>query len=248
MKKLHRIKNNSDFIKLIAEKAAEYSIHPKIDEWADKIVGNETDDIKKIAKLYIFVRDRVKYNKDPVAVKVSGEVIKDFFRHPKVILERIEKNKFTSGDCDDKTLLLASLLLNRGYPVRIVGAEILKDGAKNIINHTYLEVKVKDKWYPLEPSSKTLKPFTQMPNVIPLIRVYPPVLSPSVSQEIISPTLVNIVKGARDFVKSFRENLEESAKKAGIQLERKKTINEVLSNPGSWIVLLFGIFLGRAIK
>ena len=173
------INNNLDFIKLMARRAGQFATNEKVDQFSEKywlqgkalaifnvIQGAVTGDATRLRG--------VKYVRDPVVM--------DTLRWPNVLIERIEKNGRAAGDCDCKTMLLASCLMNRGYPVRFIAAHLIQPKEtrtdRKAINHVYLEFKDvygtdKDKWLPVEPSSKNgMAIGTRAPNVIDLYRVY----------------------------------------------------------------------------
>ena len=160
------IRNNLDFIKFIASIAGEKATNEKVDQWAEKLKTPEA--------IFEFVQTQVKYTRDPITM--------DTIRHPQVLLERVERHGVTYADCDCKSTLLASLLLNRGYPVRFIAAHIILPGETSKdyykINHTYLEFRdvygaTPDKWIALEPSAKkVVKMGYVATNVIDIYRVY----------------------------------------------------------------------------
>ena len=86
----------------------------------------------EVSMLHRFVRDRVRYVRDPRGVeKVQS---------PKRTLE------MASGDCDDKATLLAALLESIGFTTRYVALGF-KDGP---YSHVILEVRLGTRWLPLE--------------------------------------------------------------------------------------------------
>lgn len=95
----------------------------------------------EIHALFYFVRDRIKYLRDPVD------------------LERVQDAKRTlqlgTGDCDDKCVLLATLLASIGYLPRFTVQS--QDGVD--FDHVYVEV-LDDQagsWIPLDPTADCLK-------------------------------------------------------------------------------------------
>lgn len=54
--------------------------------------------------------------------------------------------KQRSGDCDDKSILLASLLESIGYPTRFVAV----GHQPGVYSHVYVEVRPMGKWIALE--------------------------------------------------------------------------------------------------
>jgi hypothetical protein len=86
----------------------------------------------EINALYSFVRDRIRYVRDIRNVETLHTA------------DRVLANK--QGDCDDKSVLLASLLESLGHKTRFVAV-----GFKAAdFNHVYVEVYVNGKWLPLE--------------------------------------------------------------------------------------------------
>lgn len=83
--------------------------------------------------LHRFVRDRIRYVKD-----VDG-------------IETLQTPQATlglgQGDCDDKAVLLATLLQMLGHPVRFVAVAV---GDNPNFSHVYIETKVGPNWYAAE--------------------------------------------------------------------------------------------------
>lgn len=130
---------NDDFLKYLADLCLKFSVNKVVDEFA-----KELNDVKSI---FEFCRSEYKYEKDPV----NYEKI----QLPDLVITMYKNKKKIGGDCDDKVLLLGSLLLNRGYKIRLVGAHYTKGGGNvNDINHVYLEYFDNDtkKWIPLDPA------------------------------------------------------------------------------------------------
>ena len=88
--------------------------------------------MKEIEALQRFVRDKVRYVKDPVGLELV--------QIPQRTLEAGQ------GDCDDKATLLAALLMATGKPARFVAL-----GFKGMpFSHVLVEVRAGTKWIPLE--------------------------------------------------------------------------------------------------
>jgi Transglutaminase-like superfamily len=98
------------------------------------------DAIGEIHALFYFVRDRIKYVRDPID------------------LERVQDAARTlqlkTGDCDDKCVLLASLLASIGYLPRFTVQS--QDG--HDFDHVYVEVfdDQAGEWIPLDPTADCL--------------------------------------------------------------------------------------------
>ena len=87
----------------------------------------------EIASLYKFVRDEIRYVKDPRGVEMV--------QTPRAIL------RTKAGDCDDKSTLLASLLESLGHATRFVAVGF----APGRYSHVYIEVRRRNgSWVPLE--------------------------------------------------------------------------------------------------
>jgi len=95
------------------------------------------DRVGEIVALHAFVRDSIRYTNDPLDMELV--------RTPRAILE------MGVGDCDDKSILLASLLRSIGRPSRYVAIEM--KGLAGY-SHVYVETPLGKRWIPLE----TIKP------------------------------------------------------------------------------------------
>src|SRR6266571_6606852 len=85
-----------------------------------------------VRALHSFVRDRIRYVNDVRGVETV--------QFPERTLQ------FKAGDCDDKTVLLASMLEALGFKTRLhaVGFQ------PGVLSHVYPEVKLGNIWVPLE--------------------------------------------------------------------------------------------------
>jgi transglutaminase-like putative cysteine protease len=79
-----------------------------------------------------WVRDNIRYVQDPEDIELV--------QTPEKTLE------FGAGDCDDKSTLLAALLLSIGHPARFVAVGF--DG--DPFSHVLVESKIADSWVPCE--------------------------------------------------------------------------------------------------
>jgi transglutaminase-like putative cysteine protease len=88
--------------------------------------------------LFRFVRDRIRYAKDPVGI--------EDLQSPRFTLEN------RTGDCDDKATLLASLLLAIGHPAdvrfRVIGTHPLSEQ----FSHVYVVVNANGRRIALDPT------------------------------------------------------------------------------------------------
>src|SRR5277367_438602 len=88
----------------------------------------------EVCALFEWVRDKITYRKDPTGIeRVSG---------PEGTL------RYRVGDCDDKVVLLSSLLAVMGHEPRFA---VISYGGRNW-NHVYVEARVNGKWLALDPT------------------------------------------------------------------------------------------------
>jgi transglutaminase-like putative cysteine protease len=106
---------------------------------ASNLVRNlpQYDRVGEITALHAFVRDAIRYTSDPLDTELV--------RTPRAILE------MGVGDCDDKSILLSSLLRCIGHPSRYVAIEL--EGLAGY-SHVYVEAPIGRQWVGLE----TIKP------------------------------------------------------------------------------------------
>jgi transglutaminase-like putative cysteine protease len=108
--------------------------HPHIFTLARRLIANvpQKDWAGEARAIHKFVRDKIRYVKDVAGVETV--------QTPEKTLE------FRSGDCDDKSILVASLLQSIGHPVRfvVVGPE------PNKFTHVYVETKIGRRWVAVE--------------------------------------------------------------------------------------------------
>lgn len=96
----------------------------------------------EIQALYQFVRDRIRYVRDIRGVETLHTA------------DRILENK--QGDCDDKSILLASLLESLGFVTRLTAVgfsrpkKLFGQPVATGYSHVLPEVLVKGAWIPLE--------------------------------------------------------------------------------------------------
>lgn len=86
----------------------------------------------EVRKIHAFVRDQIRYVQDINGVETIHSADK--------VLE------FQSGDCDDKCILLASMLESIGHPTKFVAVGF----QPGIFSHVYVETKIGNTWIPLE--------------------------------------------------------------------------------------------------
>ena len=89
---------------------------------------NQKDYACEAAALHQFVRDSIRYVQDPIDV--------ERIQSPDKTLE------LAAGDCDDKAILLASLLESIGHPTRFIAIGF----EPGVFSHVYVETKIGDVW------------------------------------------------------------------------------------------------------
>lgn len=93
------------------------------------------DELSEITALFDFVRDHVRYVRDPHGVESLCD--------PRMTLQRMV------GDCDDQTALLCALFEAVGYPSRFVMAAYNTPG---IYEHVYCQVFACGEWIDCDPT------------------------------------------------------------------------------------------------
>lgn len=121
-------------LKLMSQMVKAGRVSPIIREKAVSLTRYlpQKDWFGEIKAIYQFVRDNIRYVRDINGVETIHTAEK--------ILEQ------GAGDCDDKSILLASLLETIGHPTRFVAIGF----APGKFRHVFVETKVGDKWLVLE--------------------------------------------------------------------------------------------------
>jgi len=117
-------------------------------EFTNNIVSEipEKDFMKEAQILYEWVRDNIRYVKDPLGQETVYSAEKTLG------LEK-QNNKWIlngrmAGDCDCQCIVLASMLKSIGMPTRFVA---IKTPMKpTSYSHVYAEVSINNKWYPMD--------------------------------------------------------------------------------------------------
>lgn len=124
---------------------------------SDDIVEYYAKKLRTPERMYLFVRDRLVY---------TPEEQIDYWATPRSVLLNMDKNGNAYGDCDDASILLSSLLWNRGYKNKIVLAELPnKGGFFKSVGHMYVILSKKNgQEVKLDPTCKKCK-FGQFPVV-----------------------------------------------------------------------------------
>lgn len=119
----------------------QYTGHPMLMEWASD-----------------FLRDYKVPARDPYALaqaiqRYSQDHITFMRERPERFASPLRTIQWGFGDCDDKTILIASVLRSFRVPVRATFVRYVvpkPDGSARRISHVYPEVKIKGQWLALE--------------------------------------------------------------------------------------------------
>ncbi|HEX75947.1 MAG TPA: transglutaminase domain-containing protein [Dehalococcoidia bacterium] len=111
-----------------------------------RIVEDAASDKEEITHIFNYVRDNIKYIKDPRYTQLDF----DYIQSPSQTLDR------GAGDCDDHSVLLASLLESVGYSTRLCFVDT--DGKEPLeADHMNVIVTIDNAEYILEATCKTCK-------------------------------------------------------------------------------------------
>ena len=112
----------------------DWRARPEIRSLAESIISGlqEKDFAGEVRALHAWVRDSIRYTNDVNEVET--------LKTPDLILSS------GMGDCDDKAILLATLLESAGHPARFVAVGFEPDN----FSHVYVESKIGAAWVALE--------------------------------------------------------------------------------------------------
>lgn len=96
------------------------------------------DFARELATLFAFVRDRIRFTRDPVGVEL--------LQGARYTLER------GAGDCDDKATLLAALLESIGHPAELRFRAIGVRPGSPQFSHVYVVARLGGREIPLDPT------------------------------------------------------------------------------------------------
>lgn len=111
--------------------------------------GGRKDSLEVLAALVKWVRDHWTFRRDPVHV----ELVKT----PERLLTELKSRDMMIGDCDDASVLIASLTTALGYPSRFVVLQ-RKKSAKSY-DHIYVETFADGRWHSLDGVALGREPF-----------------------------------------------------------------------------------------
>lgn len=122
-------------LRLMRAAIARCRIDPAIIQAAHAIIylEPERDEWAEARALFDYVRDRVRYVRDVYGLETLTS--------PEKVLQR------QTGDCDDQTALLCSLLESVGFPTRLVMGAF--QGPE--FDHVYCQVQINGEWIDADP-------------------------------------------------------------------------------------------------
>lgn len=122
-------------LKLMRKITRQYKTDPAIRQIALRVVQGcpERDWQCEITRLFEAVRDQIRYVRDVRGVETIATPMRTL--------------NWQQGDCDDKAVLLATLLESIGHPTRFVA---LKFNGQRDFSHVLLETRTGRGWLPLD--------------------------------------------------------------------------------------------------
>jgi len=114
-------------------------LNPLVRQKATEIVSSlptQKDWFAQIRALHQFVRDRIYYVRDINGVETIREA-------DRVLIDGV-------GDCDDKAVLLASMLESVGHPARFAALGFSPGEFHHVLVETQISKPPREKWLPLE--------------------------------------------------------------------------------------------------
>lgn len=122
-------------LRIMSKITKQYKANPLVRELALRLTAglNQKDWRGEVTRIHDFVRDRIRYIKD--------------IRGIETIHTPVELLKSRQGDCDDKSILAASLLEAIGHPTRFVAVGFNKNGT---YSHVFTQTKIGNNWVTLE--------------------------------------------------------------------------------------------------
>ena len=142
-------------LKTMRELARGGKSNPAVFDLSRNIVKKlpQKDWAKEVSAVYQWVRDNIRYVRDPRNIET--------LHTPQKILE------YGQGDCDDQSILLASLLETLGHPARFVAVGFVP----GTYSHVYVETKIGNRWIPLDATMAKWKPGQKPNNITNYLRV-----------------------------------------------------------------------------
>lgn len=120
--------NLSDLTYWLRTYVEEGTIDPNVRLVAEQAIQNAQDRGDRIEAIFDFVHDTFPYIEDPID--------EELFRHPKLFAREYLGGQILGGDCDDHSMLTASMLRSIGIDARIILIDTDGDGR---VDHAFAE-------------------------------------------------------------------------------------------------------------
>lgn len=122
------------------------STSPHIRSMAVSVVLHYKTDIEKARAIFQTIQSRMRYVRDNATMETLSSA--------DLQVRNFVSSGFANGDCDDHVILLGSLLVSIGYPVRIVTVRVRSGFGP--FDHVYLEALVRGVWIPMDATNKRM--------------------------------------------------------------------------------------------
>lgn len=121
-------------LKLMSKLVKHYKMSPVVREFALALTNHvlQKDFKGEVIALHAFVRDQIRYVKDIKGVET--------------VQSPVQTLRLGAGDCDDKSVLVASLLEALGHPTRFVAVGF----SSSSLSHVLVQTKLGSKWISVE--------------------------------------------------------------------------------------------------
>lgn len=106
----------------------------------------EKDSLGEVTALYEWVRDHVRFVRDPVGV--------EYVQTPAYLLRQIAREGAAAGDCDDASVLFAALAETAGYATKFR----VQAPSGDTFKHVLVDVRIGGKWVSFDPSQRSHGP------------------------------------------------------------------------------------------
>jgi len=126
---------------LMASAIVQSGKNPLVRDWATKMIKDvpQKDEWGEAEAIYHFVQNHSRYVKDPQGTEM--------LQSPLVAFDYWNRGIVWSGDCDDFSILILSLLKSIGYKVGLRAASY---NPKGTLQHVYGMVELYHQWYPVD--------------------------------------------------------------------------------------------------
>ena len=128
------IKGNLDTVEVMKKMARDYSRHPLVKRLATNILHHQKIPshhyLQEARAIGTFVQKHIRYVKDPVGT--------ESLQAPDMMIRMMQDAGYAMGDCDDMSLLIASLLMSIG--IRPKFRTVRYNSKSGPFNHIYVVV------------------------------------------------------------------------------------------------------------